>query len=99
MSKQTVTRIFVAAVVAVVAGLVLCAAALVASHSLVIAGVAAILAGTIAAVVSWVGALLNTWQLDDKTWFGGLLASGLLGLGVVGMVAYVVAGPDEAARI
>ena len=27
-------------------------------------------------------------------WFGLLLAGGLLGLGVVAMIAYVVAGPD-----
>jgi hypothetical protein len=52
------------------------------------------LGGTTAAVVSWIGALLNTWQLEDKLWFGSLLAGGLLGLGVVAMIAYVVAGPD-----
>jgi hypothetical protein len=54
----------------------------------------AILVGTIAAVVSWLGALLNTWQLEDKLWFGSLLALGLLGFGAVAMIAYVVAGPD-----
>jgi hypothetical protein len=53
-----------------------------------------ILAGTVAAVVSWIAALLNTWQLEDKVWFGSFLVSGLLGLGVVAMIAYVVAGPD-----
>ena len=53
-----------------------------------------ILGGTIAAVVSWIAALLNTWQLEDKTWFASLLALGLLGFGVVAMIAYVVAGPD-----
>ena len=54
----------------------------------------AILAGTVAAVVSWLGALFNTWQLEDKRWFGSLLALGLFGFGVVAMIAYVVAGPD-----
>jgi hypothetical protein len=44
--------------------------------------------------VSWIGALLNTWQLEDKLWFGALLVGGLLGLGVVAMIAYVLAGPD-----
>ena len=53
-----------------------------------------VLAGTIVAVVSWIGALLNTWQLEDKRWFASLLALGLLGFGVVAMIAYVVAGPD-----
>jgi H+/Cl- antiporter ClcA len=61
---------------------------------LVIVGSLAIVGGTIAAVVSWIAALLNTWQLEEKTWFVSLLALGLFGFGVVAMVAYVVAGPD-----
>ena len=44
--------------------------------------------------MSWIGALLNTWQVKDKLWFGSLLAGGLLGVSVVAMIAYVVAGPD-----
>ena len=39
-------------------------------------------------------ALINTWQLDDKMWFASLLAPGLLGFGVIAMIAYVVAGLD-----
>lgn len=62
--------------------------------ALVIVGLLVMLGGTIAAVVSWIGALLNTWQLEDKLWFGALLAGGLLGVGVIAMIAYVVAGPD-----
>ena len=65
---------------------------------LVIVGSLAILGGTIAGVVSWLGALLNTWQLEDKVWFVSLLALGLLGFGVVAMIAYVVAGPDGTKR-
>jgi hypothetical protein len=61
---------------------------------LVIVGSLAIVGGTIAAVMSWTGALLNTWQLEDKMWFASLLALGLLGFGVIAMFAYVVAGPD-----
>jgi hypothetical protein len=61
---------------------------------LVIVGSLAIVGGTVAAVVSWIAALFNTWQLEDKTWFASLLALGLLGFGVVAMIAYVVAGPD-----
>ena len=55
-------------------------------------------AGTLAAIVSWVGALLNTSRLDDKTWFVVLLVLGLVSLGWVAMIAYVVAGPDGTAR-
>ena len=61
---------------------------------LVIVASLLILSATVAAAVSWVAALLNTWQLEDKIWFWWLLALGLLGFGVVAMVAYVVAGPD-----
>ena len=61
---------------------------------LVTVGALAILIGSIAGVVSWLGALLNTWQLEDKVWFASLLALGLLGAGVIAMIAYVVAGPD-----
>jgi hypothetical protein len=50
--------------------------------------------GFIAAVASWIGALFNTSQLEDKTWFIALLALGLFSFGWVAMVAYVVAGPD-----
>jgi hypothetical protein len=62
---------------------------------LIVVGALTILGGTIAAVVSWLAALLNTWQLQDKMWFTSLLALGLLGFGVVAMIAYVVAGPDS----
>ncbi len=54
----------------------------------------AILGGGLAAVASWVGALLNTAQLEDKTWFVVLLLLGLFSLGWVAMLAYVIAGPD-----
>ena len=63
-----------------------------------VVGSLAILGGTIAAVVSWIGALLNTWQLEDKMWFASLFALGVLGFGVVAMIAYVVAGPDGATQ-
>jgi uncharacterized membrane protein len=61
---------------------------------LVAAGSLAAIVGTAAAVLSWIAALLNTWQLEEKTWFASLLALGLLGFGLVAMIAYVVAGPD-----
>jgi len=61
---------------------------------LVVVGSLVILGGTVAAILSWIGALLNTWQLEDKLWFASLLAAGLLGFGVVAMIAYVAAGPD-----
>jgi H+/Cl- antiporter ClcA len=54
----------------------------------------AMIAGFIGGLVSWIGALLNTAQLEDKTWFIVLLVLGLLSFGVIAMFAYVIAGPD-----
>jgi hypothetical protein len=119
MSKRSITRLFVGAVVAIGLGLILGVAALSSAlasdaidlggrwgvevsggagawtaFGLVIAGSLAILGGTVAAVVSWLAALWNTWQLEDKLWFASLLVLGLIGCGVFAMIAYVVAGPD-----
>ncbi len=51
--------------------------------------------GTAIAVAAWVGALLNTARLDDKAWFTALLFLGLVSLGWVAMIAYVLRGPDS----
>jgi hypothetical protein len=61
---------------------------------LMILGVFAMIGGAIAGLVAWIGALLNTAQLDDKLWFVLLLVLGLLSFGFIAMVAYVIAGPD-----
>jgi hypothetical protein len=57
-------------------------------------GMVAIVSGSIATLAAWIGALLNTVQLDDKTWFVLLLVLGLFSFGFLAMIAYVVAGPD-----
>ena len=54
-----------------------------------------ILGGVIAGIVAWIGALLNTVQLADKTWFVVLLVLGILSFGFFAMIAYVIAGPDS----
>jgi len=61
-------------------------------------GVLSLVGGAIAGLVAWIGALLNTAQLEDKTWFILLLVLGLLSFGFVAMLAYVIAGPDGARR-
>jgi len=106
MSKRAITQLFVGAIVAVGAGLVLVLAAvwaavasdLVVMVTLVVVGSVAMLAGTVAGVASWLAALLNTAQLEDKTWFLVLLVLGLLSFGFFAMIAYVLAGPDGARR-
>ena len=54
----------------------------------------AMIAGFIGGLVSWIGALLNTAQLEDKAWFIILLVLGLFSFGLVAMIAYVISGPD-----
>ena len=59
----------------------------------------AVVGGFVAGLVSWIGALLNTAQLQDKTWFIVLLGLGLFSFGLVAMIAYVIAGPDGGAPV
>lgn len=62
---------------------------------LAVVGVLAIVGGSIGGLVAWIGALIDTAQLEDKTWFILLLVLGLLSFGVVAMIAYVIAAPDS----
>lgn len=69
-------------------------------------GVAAIVAGGVIAaagslvqLIAWVGALINSYALAERTWFVVLLVGGLVGFffalaGFAVMVAYLVAAPD-----
>jgi hypothetical protein len=119
MSKTTVTRLFIGAGLATIAGAVLFVAAVamaIAANAFVMNGsdivglrgsalawvslgvaVVATLAfvgGLTVGLVAWIGALLDTWQLESKAWFVGLLLLGIFNLGFFAMVAYIVAGPS-----
>ena len=119
MSKATVTRLFIGAGLAMIAGAVLAVTSVWiaiandvfvmngsdivglrgsplgwASLGLGIVGILAIVGGLISGLVAWIGALLNTWQLESKAWFIGLLLLGIFNLGFFAMVAYLIAGPD-----
>jgi hypothetical protein len=59
-----------------------------------IAGAIVIMSGLIAGLVAWIGALLNTWQLESRTWFAVLLLLGIFNFGFFAMIAYLIAGPD-----
>ena len=61
---------------------------------LTIIGALAVIGGAITGLVSWIGALLNTWQVESKAWFVGLLLLGIFNFGFFAMIAYVIAGPD-----
>lgn len=60
-------------------------------------GVLGIVAGGIGQFVAWIGAVVNTSRLEDKTWFVVLLVLGLLSFGFIAMLVYVLAGPDGTA--
>jgi hypothetical protein len=61
-----------------------------------IVGALAIMGGLIAGLAAWIGALLNTWQLESKAWFIALLLLGIFNFGFFAMVAYLLGGPDGA---
>ena len=50
--------------------------------------------GAIVQFVAWIGALVNSYQLRDKLWFALTLILGLIGFGLIVMIAYIVAAPD-----
>ena len=119
MSKSTVTRLFVGAVLLMIVGVLIAFGAVVVgiadgvvtiggpaivsitgsglAGTLIWLAVAALVIGaaSLAAVGSWIGALVNTYGLEDKTWFLALLVLGLFSFGWVAMVAYIFAGPDS----
>jgi len=119
MSKQTVTRLFVGSLIAVVVGIVFAAVGVglaFASGAFVVSGqdvtavepirltataiititvgALGIIGGAIGQFVAWIGAVINTSRLEDKTWFILLLVLGLLSFGFIAMLVYVLAGPD-----
>ena len=76
------------------------------SVSFVILGGIAVLGGIVTQFVAWIGAVINTNRLVDRTWFNVLLWCGVAGivlnfiggfgalLGWVLMIVYLVGGPD-----
>jgi hypothetical protein len=66
---------------------------------LIIAGGVIGLIGSIVQFAAWIGALVNSYGVPEKTWFLVLLLGGLLSLffapiGFAAMIAYVIAAPD-----
>ena len=68
--------------------------------SLITLGGIAVLGGILVQFVTWIGAVINTNRLVDKTWFNILLWVGIAGI-VLGpllgwglMIAYMIGGPD-----
>jgi hypothetical protein len=65
----------------------------------IVTGGVVVVVGALVQLIAWIGALINTYAVPDRTWFVVLLVGGLLGFfvalaGLAVMVAYLVAGPD-----
>jgi hypothetical protein len=55
-----------------------------------------VLIAALVMLVMWIGALIRLGQLHSWGWFVGVLILQLIGLGIIGMVAYAAAGPEDA---
>jgi hypothetical protein len=55
-----------------------------------------VIAASIVMLVTWIGALIRLGQLGRWGWFVLVLVLQLIGLGILGMVAYAAAGPAHA---
>jgi hypothetical protein len=104
MSKSITTRWYIGAwIVAVVAGIV---AGVLARNapgtgpppSVAIASFVVAACGVVM-LVTWIGALVKVAQQHAWGWFIALLVLQLIFLGIVGMVAYAIAGPDDALEV
>ena len=78
--------------------------------SFIVLGGIAVLGGIVTQIVAWIGAVLNTNRLVDKTWYNVLLWLGIAGivlglltgvgalLGWILMIVYLIGGPDSMVR-
>ena len=53
------------------------------------------IASSLVMLVMWIGAVVRLAQLSAWGWFVGVLVLHLLGLGIIGMGAYAIAGPED----
>ena len=50
-------------------------------------------------LVMWIGALVKLGRQHAWGWFVGVLVLHLVGLGIIGMAAYAVSGPEDTAYV
>ena len=105
MSRRITTRWYIGAwivwVIALVAMIAMARAAQASSSQppgVVVAYLVMAIAG-IVTLVMWVGALLKLAQLQAWGWFATVLILHLIALGIVGMIAYAIAGPDKKTEV
>jgi hypothetical protein len=61
-------------------------------------GALGILTAAATGIAAWIGALLNTAGLERKRWFVAIALLGIINCGLLGVLAYLVAGPTAARR-
>ena len=105
MSKRITTRWYIGAwivwLVALVAMIALSRSPQTSSSpspGVVVAYLVMAVAG-IVTVVMWIGALIKLAQLHAWGWFASVLVLHLIALGIVGMIAYAIAGPDDQTEV
>ena len=54
-----------------------------------------LIGAAVAQFVAWIGAVVHTAELPDKTWFVVLLVLGVFSFGFIAMVIYLLAGPKD----
>ena len=101
MSKRTSTRWYIGAWVVAAIGLAIAYSSghwanggTSMSALTAIAWGVAIIAGLVM-LVAWIGALVHVGQLHSWGWFAALLILQVILLGIIGMVAYALAGPRD----
>lgn len=62
--------------------------------ALFLLGLVMVVAGVIT-LVMWIGALVKLGSQRAWGWFTAVLVLGLIGLGILGMVAYAISGPED----
>jgi hypothetical protein len=104
MSKSITTRWYIGAwVVAVLAGIVAGvvergAPAGSTPTAAIIASLVVVACG-IVMFVMWIGALIRLAQQRAWGWFIAVMVLQLIFLGIIGMVAYAIAGPDDTTAV
>lgn len=101
MSKRTTTRLYFGAFVVwlvAFAAFVMLAVAnrqMSSPPPLAIGAMAVMGLAGIVMLVAWIGALVRLGQQSAWGWFVAVLLLHLIGLGIVGMIAYAAAGPAD----
>jgi hypothetical protein len=68
------------------------------SPGLLLLGLVMVVAGVIT-LVMWIGALVKLGSQHAWGWFTAVLVLGLIGLGILGMVAYAISGPEDVGEV